>query len=672
MKSTFLPRILALFLMASARGSLITAFRPVASARGIRRTIALWLSLAIALPNSPVCALRVIENKEAGLEELEAALNAGQTQISPSTQRSLKIPAGLEEELNVNWTDKESLKGYLRLVRWTEEADLTPLEIDLIAEAILKEFKRNGPFRNQNDFSNRMTKGVVEGFTQVFTVGPQDWERIASHLKYGWSRKRTLLLAGALLGVTLFAVGVPIYRMVKADRKADAVERAELEEWKEAIRISEKKTEEIEKKIEAGVDTRLDKLDEEKLQGNLHWWDRQRIVADLGWADYVLDYPALRQRVWERFIQHLTAPVGHPQREEHHRVLEILIEAVVHLSLGNELLMNRTLDRLHALQIGDEVRMPKIILGIQTEFLERELKQFKKMKSGLEEELVIDGKIILRKLSERIVRYLNDFRQKETDLPVVRDAVFLGSIHYLSDEENRLPIQVVRDRRLIGDMDLYVLVDPCSVSALDRWDQLSDSRLPDFVQQELFPYCGKRFKKKIEISVEAKDARELLRSMAKAIFETYGDIEWDAARAFKKPWVPSEGRVQTNPIKTAKLYLALESLIGDKKLYQSYRERLVQAKDPKKEARLVLEEASQGGRKKILLLKLGEENTVSVIYGSLLEKIIGGRQTFNAGLEGKVGGRKFDGLTIDVAGKQESAEFVRSGLEEVMVVGTGA
>jgi hypothetical protein len=201
-----------------------------------------------------------------------------------------------------------------------------------------------------------------------------------------------------------------------------------------------------------------------------------------------------------------------------------------------------------------------------------------------ESPLVIDGKMDLERLSELIMDRLDELGMGKTGLPVVRDIVFLGSMLYLSDENNRLSIQAMGNPDLIGDIDLAVFTgSPGEELSTERKRLLGETlrqEVPNLIRQRLAPY-GIQFERAIDplVNITTDDLEEMVSKEAEYVVEGYSEpASWP-----------------DDPLGLAKVCIKLEQLVGDENLYRDYRDRLVSAQNPREEALAILKETSQKG-----------------------------------------------------------------------------
>lgn len=324
-----------------------------------------------------------------------------------------------------------------------------------------------------------------------------------------------------------------------------------------------------------------------------------------------------------------------------HRVLQRMVEleddySNYLVSLGN--LMSKNPQFVAAAQQG--------LAELQREFeAKRELKNFRietrarlglleppaSFTAGLEEPLVEDGKVVLNRVADWLKQKLNALRADDPSSPEADTVLIRGSAGYLSDDQNRLPVAVLNNRDLVGDLDVTVILrSPVSFEDSQEFRRLYEDHEEEILtdlKSNLVTF-GVVFSGKMDGIVESESLPETLRQDAEYFFQSHqGDVnEYLGSELIRIAWVSrGEWNPQYKPLDVAKRYLELEQLAGDLAFYRRYRDRLVTAADPAAEAEKILQETL--GRRDELIKKLDDAQvkprTLSLIQKRMEDRLIG-------------------------------------------------
>ncbi|MBU1124545.1 MAG: hypothetical protein KKC84_00795, partial [Candidatus Omnitrophica bacterium] len=211
--------------------------------------------------------------------------------------------------------------------------------------------------------------------------------------------------------------------------------------------------------------------------------------------------------------------------------------------------------------------------------------------------LIEDGTVNIFHLRTFLLDQIQRFRRTHPDLPEITGVVITGSALYLSNEENNIPIKVLQNPDLIGDIDIALVIpEGQDAEAVEKW-------FPFVKSQGIFePYLRERLKDAgIDIEIEyihsaSANEGKLIMEQSALVFETLHDNALGREISFEEFLVQGQYDTQNRDITAVKECLKLEFLFGDLKRYRHYRDQLVKSQDPIAEARSILSEIHRAGR----------------------------------------------------------------------------
>ena len=252
--------------------------------------------------------------------------------------------------------------------------------------------------------------------------------------------------------------------------------------------------------------------------------------------------------------------------------------------------------------------------------------------AGLEEPLVEGGQVVLNRVAGWLKDKLNALRAGDPSLPEVDLVLIHGSAAYLSDDQNRLPVAVLNNRDLIGDLDITAtLKSPVSFDDAQRFRRFYEGQeaaiLADLKKN--LAVFGAEFSGKMDGFIRSDLFPEVLRRDAEFFLESHGsDVDRHVgSEMIRSAWLSSErwNSTEYTLLDVVKRYLELEQLAGDLAYYRHYRNRLIAAADPAAEAVTILDEALKTGRRDALIQALDNQpqQTLGRIQKRMEDRLVG-------------------------------------------------